>query len=94
MSAGFDSDNSAKVFINDNHILVDKNESNNFRGLHIIVISPKNGHVIAAKVFDTYKSSAGLNDFLNSDIPKGSIIAAACQDECSEKLSEKAKYFF
>ena len=65
ISAGFDSDNIAKILINDNLIEVEKNESGHLRGLHIVVISPINGKVISAKVFDTYKSSAGLNDFLN-----------------------------
>ena len=64
-SSGFDSGNIAKILINDNLIEVEKNESGHHRGLHIVVISPVDGKVIASKAFDTYKSSNGLNHFLN-----------------------------
>ena len=97
MSAGFDSDNSAKVFINDNHVMVETNESDNFRGLHIIVISPTDGHVISAKVFDTHVSSKRFDEFVNYEIdhfPDGCIIAAACKDECVFNLSNTGKKFF
>ena len=65
ISAGFDSGNLAKILINDKLIKVETNESGHLRGLHIVVISPINGKVIEARVFDTYKSSVGLNNFLD-----------------------------
>ena len=94
ISAGFDSDNIAKILINNKVIEVETNESGHHRGLHIVVISPIDCKVMKAKVFDTYKSSAGINDFINKDMKPGSIVACACKDECVSNLSDKAKHFF
>ena len=47
-----------------------------------------------AKVFDTYKSSDELDKFIDSGIPKGSIVVASCMDDCVSNLSSKAKNWF
>ena len=67
----------------------------NQRGLHIIVINPNDGEVEFGEVFDTYKSSFELDQFINFDvIPDGHIVVAACQDDCITALSETGKSWF
>ena len=71
------------------------NEHNHYRGLHVVVISPKNGEVLFAKIFDTYKSSEEFELFItNHKPPEDSIVIAACKDECVKNLSKLAKKFF
>ena len=65
-----------------------------WRGLHVVVINPKNGTVEEANIFDTYKSSERLEKFIEKEIPQGYVIAVACSDECSRKLSNKCKNWF
>ena len=48
-----------------------------------MVASPYNGTVIKAKAFDTYESSDALEKFIGEEMAYGSIVIAACQDECS-----------
>ena len=99
-SAGYNGGNFAKIMINNTPVEVAKNESNHFRGLHIVVIEPNTGNVLVAQAFDTYKNSTGLNEFTqrvvgqNKDIPEGHIIVAACQDDCTTALSDEAKNWF
>ena len=45
-SAGFEGGNYAKIEINDIKIEMDKNESNHYRGLHIVLIDTSNGKVL------------------------------------------------
>lgn len=59
-SAGFDGDNEATIRINNELVMVQPNESNHFRGLHIVVINSWNCKVEFTNVFDTYKSSEGF----------------------------------
>ena len=42
-SAGFEGGNFAKIRVNGVRILVNKNESNHCRGLHLVIIDPKTG---------------------------------------------------
>ena len=42
-----------------------------------------NGRVEPTKVFDTYEKSNGFGEFVESDIPDGFIVVAACKDECT-----------
>lgn len=71
-------------------VSVEKNENGHDRGLHVVIISPKNGEVEQARSFDTYVSSEELEDAL-LDIPNGYIIAVACKDECSTNLSHSVR---
>lgn len=75
-------------------VKVNPNENNNFRGLHLVVINPKNGKVETARAFDTYESSEEFDKFLNTYIPDQYIIVAACKDECTTNLSNEVKYWF
>ena len=82
-SSGFDGDCFAKITINDIPVDIGKNENNYYRGLHIAVIDPGTGKPKVAKSFDTYDSSASLEEFIASEkIPNGFIVAAACRDDC------------
>ena len=72
-----------------------ENINKHYRGLHIVVINPANGEVVAARVFDTYDSSDDLEDFIDSGIVKdNSIVIVACKDDCITKLSNKCKTWF
>ena len=53
-----------------------------------------NGRVEPTKVFDTYEKSNGFGEFVESDIPDGHIVVAACKDECSTGLSVNGKLWF
>lgn len=75
-------------------MVFDYNQNNNYRGLHIVVLNPKNGKVETTKVFDTYKSSENFDKFICNKIPKNHIIVAACKDECTNRLSQTAKSWF
>ena len=76
------------------------------RGLHIVVINPGNGDVEFAKVFDTYnkpddflewigkvKSPKNTN-YIRWEVPDGTIICAACKDDCVSKMTTMCKTFF
>ena len=96
-SAGFEAGNFAKIIINNTPVKVEKNENNNYRGLHIVIIDPSRGNILSAKAFDTYKSqksSSAIAEFINTAIPEGHIVVAACKDECSKKMSGKVKWWF
>ena len=80
--------------MNDKVIKTGKNENNNERGLHIVVINPLNGKVLKAKVFDTYTDCKSLDTFIKKEVKNGQIIVAACKDECTLKLSDTAKDWF
>ena len=75
---------------------VAKNDQNKwYRGLHIILINPINFHVIQSKVFDTYKSSFELEEFITSpELKNGCVVIAACKDDCVWQLSNKCKMWF
>lgn len=95
ISAGFSSGNFAKIVINDSQVFVDKNESGNYRGLHIVVVNPKDANVEVSKVFDTYMSSDKLEEFIDKQrYPDGYIVVAACKDDCVKNLSKKCKMWF
>ena len=66
---------------------VEKNENGHYRGLHIVLINSEDGKVEMAKVFDTYQSSDEIARFITDDIPEGTIVAAACQDDCISKMA-------
>lgn len=76
-------------------IKVEKNKNDHERGLHVVLINPTNGKVDFAKVFDTYEPS---NDFVQwitaNKEKKGSIVVAACQDDCSKSMPVFCKKWF
>ena len=94
-SAGFDDKNQdASVCINREQVEIKVNENGNLRGLHIVVASPDDGAVVKAQAYDTHESSEELEKFISEEMAYGSIVVAACQDECSKNLSEKVKEWF
>lgn len=66
---------------------MEKNESNHYRGLHVVIINTLYGTVELAKVFDTYRSCDSFDEFCSRDIPENYIIIAACKDDCANSLS-------
>ena len=62
--------------------------------MHIVIIHPASGKIQTARVFDTYKTSKELDEFLLNDITPGDIIVAACKDDCVTKLSELSNNWF
>ena len=64
MSSGFYGSNNARIFINEEPIVLEKNESDHLRGLHIAIIDPSNAKVVFAKVFDTADSSMEFDMFI------------------------------
>ena len=93
-SAGWDAGNYAVIKLNDQQIRVQQNENGHYRGLHIVALDPERGEVLAAQAFDTYVSSALFDQFISRGIPQGTIILAACKDECVSKLSDRGRQFF
>lgn len=94
LSAGFNAGDIAEITVMDVLVIVEKNEHNHYRGLHIVVINPTNGKVETAKVFDTYKKADGFDSFITKHIPEGHIVVAACKDECTTSLSQSGKQWF
>ena len=91
-SSGFTGDNFAEISIGSTPVKLKRNENGHDRGLHVVVINPFRYKIVSAIIFDTYKSSARFHSFLLSPHNKaGYIIIAACKDDCSKELSEKAK---
>lgn len=80
-SAGFEAGNFAKMTINETQI--DFPASNSGRGLHMAIIDPRTGKLKMGAIFDTYKSSDSLNEFIAKCVPQGDIVVAACKDDCS-----------
>ena len=66
-------------------------DGNDDRGLHIVVINPENYKVEQSKVFDTYASSEGFDEFISEMIPDSYIIVAACKDDCVKSLSQAGR---
>lgn len=84
----------AKITVNGETVVVEQNENDHFRGLHIVIINPKNGKIELASVFDTYESSDVLDGFIGKAKMDGFIIVAACKDECVRHLSFAVKKWF
>lgn len=94
-SAGANGGNFARISINDEAVVVERNCNGHYRGLHIVLINPSTGKVEMAKVFDTYKSSDELDTWIDKGtIPADYIVVAACRDDCVTRLSEMAKTWF
>ena len=93
-SAGFGGGNFAEISINNEVIPVEKNENDHDRGLHVVVYDGGQDKVETARAFDTYLGGAELDNFIATEIPDGSVIAAACKDDCVRNLSEDAKQWF
>ena len=66
-SAGFEAGNYAKITINNYKVAVNKNENGHERGLHLVVINPESGQIEISRVFDTYKSSSELENFISEN---------------------------
>ena len=88
-SAGFEAGNYAKIYHNNRSMKI----SRAGRGLNIFAWT-SSWKAIGGKAYDTYgKTTHGLEkDFAR--LPKGSIIAVACKDECSRKLTPAMKKIF
>ena len=93
-SSGYHGGDFAQITINDIPIVVEANEHNHYRGLHIVIINPSNGKIEAAKVFDTYKTSGRFEEFIAKSVPLNFIVVAACKDDCANGLSEISKQWF
>ena len=62
--------------------------------MHIVTINPDSGKVETAQVFETHYGVKGFDSFIENDAVEGSIVVAACKDECNSVLSEKSKNWF
>ena len=45
-------------------------------------------------MFDTYEGSDEIHKFIDEGVPDGSVVMAACKDDCSKKMSYKTKGWF
>ena len=70
------------------------NENGHYRGIHIVVLNSYRGSIVLAEIYDTYKSSEDIDDFVTCHIPLDYIIIAACKDDCVSSMSQLAKDFF
>ena len=61
-----------------------------------MIIDSSSGKVKSASVFDTYKSSAEFEGFIQSpdSVVEGDIVVAACRDDCVTALSADARSWF
>ncbi|MBI4787534.1 MAG: hypothetical protein HY782_10860 [Chloroflexi bacterium] len=61
------------------------------RGYNVVVVDPKSGAVVSAKVFNTAderSQSRALTDFI-AEIPDGMIVAVAAQEEIAANLGDR-----
>lgn len=88
-SAGFEAGNYARIYHNGKRVRI----SRAGRGLNIFAWT-SSWKEIGGKAYDTYgRTNHGLEkDF--SRLPAGAIIAVACKDECSRKLSSSMQKIF
>lgn len=93
-SGGYDAGNYAKITINNVVVPIQKNEHDHHRGLHIVVMNPYTGKVEEAKAFDTFQSKVAFEFYVSKRFPKGSIIVAACKDDCVTKFCLKGMKWF
>ena len=95
-SAGFEGGNYAHIYVDGQEVPMKSNINGHFRGLHIVLINPESGQNICQGIFDTYKSSDQFEAFLREQppIPAGTIVIAACKDDCVTNLSEIGKKWF
>ena len=78
-SSGYKSKKNASIKINDIPIVLEINENDHSRGLHIVLINNEDGKIEFAQIFDTYKSASYFDHFIqNAVIPESTIIVAAC----------------
>ena len=78
-------DKIASIKINEVEVKCKLNEHKNDRGVHIVIINPKNGVVEQARIFDTYRSSQRFEDFISKwGRTEGYIVAAACKDDMAD----------
>jgi hypothetical protein len=89
-SAGAGGGNMAKITVNGVEY------SSPSRELRIVVINFKTGAVERSEKFDTHLSpgTLSLESFIDNFKSDGQIIAAACKDECSHRMSTKVKSWF
>lgn len=94
-SPGYESEFDAKIIVNDKVVKFHPIENPDLRGLHVICINPSNGEIPFSRAFDTSETSEYFEKFIDDvGVPKGFIVAAACQDDCVTKLSEIVKKWF
>ena len=73
---------------------MDYNENFHYRGLHIVILDPRNGSPTEAHVFDTNETSKEFDAFIEKGVPEGHIVIAACKDDCVKEMSQKGKDWF
>lgn len=86
--------NESRISINGQDVEMLKNEHNNYRGLHVVIINKLAYRVELAAVFDTYKTSKLLDNLIDGGIPHGYIVIISCQDECASSMSLTIKNWF
>lgn len=90
VSAGYDAGNFAHISINNESVTINQNENGNFKGLHIVLLNGKTGKMETIECFDTSDKKMEceeLDAFIESEIPNGFIVIAACKDDCVSGLS-------
>ena len=93
-SGGFGAGNFAEIAVNGEKVKLLPNSSGHERGLHLVIIDQRLGQVVGGQVFDTYQSSAELDEFIEDGIPEGAIVVAACKDDFEKELSVFSRGFF
>ena len=93
-SGGYQAGDFAVIDINTKPVYLNRNSNSNYRGLHIVILDINTGKTLYAQVFDTYTTSEYIDKFIKFDFPEGSVVVAACKDECAKNLSNDARQWF
>ena len=56
-SSGFDHGNKAVINVDRRSVKMNRDDSNEFRGMNVAIIDPNDGRIRHGRVFDTFKSS-------------------------------------
>ena len=72
-----------KIMINDERIKFEPNYSDDYRGMHIVLINSNTGKIVHKEIFDTSNSSEKLEEWIGDGLPDGFIVVVAWNNECT-----------
>lgn len=84
----------ARLYHNGARVDVAKNRNKSVRGINVMVLSPRDGAVVASASFDTSSRSDGFDSFIRRSFAGGSPVVAAVNGDAAGKLSPEGRKWF
>ena len=67
-SMGYEAGSSSVITLNNVMVACQKSPSGHMRGLHVVVVDPKQRAILCGQVFDTYKDNHQMEAFIRMNI--------------------------